>query len=332
MPNEAPTAETADVDFAALLRNEQAGLQAQLKELGLRGPGEWPQLRLQLRRLQPGDGRAGRGRAAGRRAAGDPRRGRGRHPAPRRRDLRDLRGVREADRRRPGSRPCRRPASASPTPPSTRCAHPEPPRGGARWTSERSARCGSSPASSSSWRSSSTTTSRRQEIIIFCVIVPSIILHEVSHGWVANAFGDDTAKRAGRLTLNPVVHVDPVGTLHRARPALAGRRRRLRLGQARPGQRRRGCAARATRACWSRWPGRPINAAAGRPSSGSSSSSSSGPACSRPGSFSTGAQIVFYASLVNVGPVRLQPDPGPAARRIGRSSSACCRRATGRPT
>src|ERR1700748_1836079 len=53
----------------------------------------------------------------------------------------------------------------------------------------------------------------QQEIIVFCVIVPSIILHEVSHGWVANAFGDDTAKRAGRLTLNPVAHVDTVGTL-----------------------------------------------------------------------------------------------------------------------
>jgi Zn-dependent protease len=52
-----------------------------------------------------------------------------------------------------------------------------------------------------------------QEVIVFCVIVPSIILHEVSHGLVANAFGDDTAKRAGRLTLNPIAHVDPVGTL-----------------------------------------------------------------------------------------------------------------------
>src|SRR5271169_3126489 len=52
-----------------------------------------------------------------------------------------------------------------------------------------------------------------QEIIIFCVVVPSIVLHEVSHGFVANLFGDDTAKRAGRLTLNPVAHVDPVGTL-----------------------------------------------------------------------------------------------------------------------
>src|ERR1700729_4276444 len=52
-----------------------------------------------------------------------------------------------------------------------------------------------------------------QEIILFCVIVPSIILHEVAHGWVARSFGDDTAARAGRLSLNPIRHVDPVGTL-----------------------------------------------------------------------------------------------------------------------
>jgi Zn-dependent protease len=51
------------------------------------------------------------------------------------------------------------------------------------------------------------------DIILFCVIVPSIILHEVSHGWVARAFGDRTAARAGRLSLNPFVHIDPVGTL-----------------------------------------------------------------------------------------------------------------------
>jgi Zn-dependent protease len=53
----------------------------------------------------------------------------------------------------------------------------------------------------------------RFEIIYFCVLIPSIIFHEVSHGVVALALGDDTAKRAGRLTLNPVKHVDPVGTL-----------------------------------------------------------------------------------------------------------------------
>jgi Zn-dependent protease len=44
-------------------------------------------------------------------------------------------------------------------------------------------------------------------------IIPSIILHEVSHGYVAYLCGDPTAKNAKRLTLNPVRHVDPFGTL-----------------------------------------------------------------------------------------------------------------------
>jgi Zn-dependent protease len=51
------------------------------------------------------------------------------------------------------------------------------------------------------------------DVVLFCTIIPSIILHEVAHGWVALAFGDDTAKRAGRLTLNPLAHVDIVGTI-----------------------------------------------------------------------------------------------------------------------
>lgn len=45
------------------------------------------------------------------------------------------------------------------------------------------------------------------------VLFPSVILHEVSHGVVALAFGDDTAKREGRLTLNPLPHVDLFGTI-----------------------------------------------------------------------------------------------------------------------
>ena len=49
--------------------------------------------------------------------------------------------------------------------------------------------------------------------LIVAVIVPSVILHEVSHGWAALRLGDDTAKRRGRLTLNPIAHVDPVGTI-----------------------------------------------------------------------------------------------------------------------
>ena len=51
------------------------------------------------------------------------------------------------------------------------------------------------------------------EVLLFCALIPSVILHEVSHGAVALAFGDDTAKRAGRLTLNPLPHIDPFGTI-----------------------------------------------------------------------------------------------------------------------
>ena len=44
-------------------------------------------------------------------------------------------------------------------------------------------------------------------------LVPAVVLHEVSHAAVASAFGDPTARRAGRLTLNPIRHVDPFGTV-----------------------------------------------------------------------------------------------------------------------
>ena len=53
----------------------------------------------------------------------------------------------------------------------------------------------------------------REDALFLAVLVPSVILHEVSHGAVALILGDDTAKRAGRLTLNPIRHVDPFGTL-----------------------------------------------------------------------------------------------------------------------
>jgi Zn-dependent protease len=44
-------------------------------------------------------------------------------------------------------------------------------------------------------------------------ILFAITLHEVAHGWVARYFGDSTAARLGRLSLNPIKHVDPIGTL-----------------------------------------------------------------------------------------------------------------------
>jgi Zn-dependent protease len=44
-------------------------------------------------------------------------------------------------------------------------------------------------------------------------LIFAIVLHEISHGWVAKAFGDTTAHDRGRLSLNPIRHVDPVGTV-----------------------------------------------------------------------------------------------------------------------
>ena len=44
-------------------------------------------------------------------------------------------------------------------------------------------------------------------------LVIAIVFHEVSHGWVANALGDPTARLRGRLSLNPIKHLDPFGTV-----------------------------------------------------------------------------------------------------------------------
>jgi Zn-dependent protease len=49
--------------------------------------------------------------------------------------------------------------------------------------------------------------------LTFLLFLPAIILHEVSHGYVAYLLGDPTAKMRGRLTLNPISHIDPFGTL-----------------------------------------------------------------------------------------------------------------------
>ena len=53
-----------------------------------------------------------------------------------------------------------------------------------------------------------------QQIAIMAIpVIFAITLHEAAHGWVANKFGDSTAKLAGRLTLNPLAHIDPFGTI-----------------------------------------------------------------------------------------------------------------------
>lgn len=49
-------------------------------------------------------------------------------------------------------------------------------------------------------------------IFSIAVLIMSVVVHEVSHGFMANILGDSTARRAGRLTLNPISHIDPVGS------------------------------------------------------------------------------------------------------------------------
>ncbi len=50
-------------------------------------------------------------------------------------------------------------------------------------------------------------------ILSIPALMIAVILHEFAHGWVADKMGDPTAKLAGRLTLNPIPHIDPIGTI-----------------------------------------------------------------------------------------------------------------------
>ncbi|HYE22971.1 MAG TPA: site-2 protease family protein [Candidatus Paceibacterota bacterium] len=50
-------------------------------------------------------------------------------------------------------------------------------------------------------------------VFTIVILIFSVILHEVAHGYAANWLGDKTAKLAGRLTLNPLPHIDPIGSV-----------------------------------------------------------------------------------------------------------------------
>jgi len=50
------------------------------------------------------------------------------------------------------------------------------------------------------------------QIIVFGAFLYSVVLHEVAHGYIAEQMGDPTARHAGRLTLNPIPHLDPIGS------------------------------------------------------------------------------------------------------------------------
>jgi Zn-dependent protease len=50
-------------------------------------------------------------------------------------------------------------------------------------------------------------------VFVLIPMILSLTVHEFAHAWVAYRLGDDTAARMGRLTLNPIAHIDPIGTL-----------------------------------------------------------------------------------------------------------------------
>lgn len=50
------------------------------------------------------------------------------------------------------------------------------------------------------------------QAFFFIIIIFSSVIHEYSHGWMADRLGDPTARLSGRLTINPIAHIDPVGT------------------------------------------------------------------------------------------------------------------------
>src|SRR5437868_12688102 len=51
------------------------------------------------------------------------------------------------------------------------------------------------------------------QLYIFPILLFSVIIHEIAHGWMALQLGDPTALDEGRLTLNPIPHIDPVGSI-----------------------------------------------------------------------------------------------------------------------
>jgi len=71
----------------------------------------------------------------------------------------------------------------------------------------------------------------RTFLLLLPIVLASLTLHELAHAWVAWRLGDPTARNEGRLTLNPLVHIDPLGTLMFAVTALAAN---LPFGWARP--------------------------------------------------------------------------------------------------
>lgn len=73
-----------------------------------------------------------------------------------------------------------------------------------------------------------------ETIFFLLVLIFSVIIHEVSHGFVAEMFGDPTARLAGRLTLNPLRHIDPIGSIILPAIMLIGSGGKFAFGWAKP--------------------------------------------------------------------------------------------------
>ena len=69
-------------------------------------------------------------------------------------------------------------------------------------------------------------------LALFAILLASLSIHEAAHAWAADRLGDPTARLLGRLTLNPVAHIDPIGTL--LLPAIAIVTRLPIIGWAKP--------------------------------------------------------------------------------------------------
>ncbi len=50
-------------------------------------------------------------------------------------------------------------------------------------------------------------------LVVFCVVLASLTVHEWAHAWSADRLGDPTARMLGRVSFNPIVHIDPIGTI-----------------------------------------------------------------------------------------------------------------------
>jgi Zn-dependent protease len=57
------------------------------------------------------------------------------------------------------------------------------------------------------------STALMEALVLIAVLIFSIVVHEVAHAWQARREGDDLAERLGRITLNPIPHLDPVGSV-----------------------------------------------------------------------------------------------------------------------